>query len=358
MTRKIIHIDMDAFYASVEQRDNPALKGKPVLVGGQPNSRGVVAAASYEARLFGVHSAMPCATAARLCPEAIFVPPRFETYREVSQQVRSIFLSYTDKIEPLSLDEAYLDVSQLCLDKTASSMARNIRTTIARETFLSASAGISYNKFLAKMASDIRKPNGQFVITPEQGEAFVAQLPIGKFYGVGKATEARMLSLGICYGADLKRWSLAALEKHFGKWSQFLYNIARGIDERPVDNSGERKSIGAERTFSKNLSSEEDMLSILTELAEQVARSLEDKQLTAETLTIKVRLPDFTTVTRQCRSTTPIENTKNIQPLLKHLLQRTEATKKTVRLLGLSVSNLSERSNNTPVQLTFKQFDR
>lgn len=357
MTRKIIHIDMDAFFASIEQRDNPALRGKPVLVGGKPNSRGVVAAASYEARAFGVFSAMPCSRAARLCPDAVFVPPRFEAYREASQQVQAIFLRYTDTIEPLSLDEAYLDVSSRCNDTTATELAREIRETIWQETQLTASAGISYNKFLAKMASDMRKPNGQFVVPPERGEAFVAQLPIGKFYGVGKATEARMTALGIHTGADLRRWSLEALQKHFGKWSQFLYDIARGIDERAVDNSGERKSIGAETTFAQNLSQESQMLETLQELAAQVARSLQKKQLYAETLTIKVRYPDFTTVTRQCRATPPVHQLSDITPYLAHLLHRTEASEKSVRLLGLSVSSLLDKESKTPIQLRLKNLD-
>lgn len=358
MTRKIIHIDMDAFFASIEQRDDSSLRGRPVLVGGKPNSRGVVAAASYEARTFGVFSAMPCSRAARLCPEAVFVPPRFEAYQEASQHIQSIFLRYTDNIEPLSLDEAYLDVSEHCVDRTATALAQEIRQTIFDETQLTASAGISYNKFLAKMASDMRKPNGQFVVPPERGEAFVAQLPIGKFYGVGKATEARMTALGILNGADLRRWSLPALQKHFGKWSHFLHDIARGIDERPVDNSGERKSIGAETTFAENLTSEAEILRILKELANKVARLLEEKQLSAETLTIKVRYPDFDTVTRQCRATPLVTSSDDIAIYLPLLLNRTEATSKSVRLLGLSVSNLADRQNNSPVQLRLKHLDR
>lgn len=358
MTRKIIHIDMDAFFASIEQRDDASLRGRPVLVGGKPNSRGVVAAASYEARAFGVFSAMPCSRAARLCPDAVFVPPRFEAYREASQQVQAIFLRYTDSIEPLSLDEAYLDVSERCQEQTATALAQEIRQSIFDETQLTASAGISYNKFLAKMASDMRKPNGQFVVPPERGEAFVAQLPIGKFYGVGKATEARMTALGIHNGADLRRWSLPALQKHFGKWSQFLHDIARGIDDRPVDNSGERKSIGAETTFADNLVGEAQMLEVLNDLAARVARSLEKKQLSAETLTIKARYPDFSTVTRQCRATPPVRSSADFAAYLPLLLQRTEATEKSVRLLGLSVSGLTDRENNIPEQLRLKHLDR
>ncbi len=358
MTRKIIHVDMDAFFASIEQRDNPELRGRPIAVGGKPNSRGVVAAASYEARTHGVFSAMPCSRAARLCPALIFVPPRFEAYREASQKIQAIFLRYTDTVEPLSLDEAYLDVSEQCQEKTATALAREIRQVIATETALTASAGISYNKFLAKMASDMRKPNGQFVIPPERGEAFVAQLPIGKFHGVGKATEARMTALGIHTGEDLRRWSLVALQKHFGKWSQFLHDIARGIDERLVDNSGERKSIGAETTFAQNLTAEADMLKTLEELSQQVAKSLQKKLLLAETLSIKVRYPDFTTVTRQCRTRSPVQSHEDIKAYLPLLLDRTEARSKSVRLLGLSVSHLRDREGGTPLQLNLRLKDR
>ncbi|MGB0865234.1 MAG: DNA polymerase IV [Granulosicoccaceae bacterium] len=358
MTRKIIHIDMDAFFASIEQRDNPSLRGRPVLVGGKPNSRGVVAAASYEARAFGVFSAMPCARAARLCPKAVFVRPRFNAYQEASQQIREIFLRYTNTIEPLSLDEAYLDVTEACAEQRASELAKVVRQCIFDETQLTASAGISYNKFLAKMASDMRKPNGQFVIPPERGEEFVAQLAIGKFYGVGKATEARMNSLGIRTGADLRRWSLPALQKHFGKWSQFLHDIARGIDERAVDGNGERKSIGAETTFSDNLSDRDQMLEVLLGLSQRLARTLEKKQLAAETITIKARYPNFDTVTRQCRAAPAVRNTRDIEPFLPLLLERTDAVQKSVRLLGLSLSGLSEPESNTPVQLRLKHLDR
>lgn len=357
MTRKIIHIDMDAFFASIEQRDNPDLRGKAVLVGGKPNTRGVVAAASYEARAFGVFSAMPCSRALRLCPNAVFVPPRFEAYREASQIIQAIFLRYTDTIEPLSLDEAYLDVSEHCGNKLATDLAQEIRQAILAETLLTASAGISYNKFLAKTASDMHKPNGQFVVPPGRGEAFVAKLPIGKFYGVGKATEARMKALGIHTGADLRLRDMSELQNHFGKWSAFLYGIARGIDERPVDNSGERKSIGAETTFAKDIRSAVEMLEVLNRLAEQVAHSLKNKQLSAETLTIKVRYPDFTTVTRQCHSSPPLRLAADIKPYLSHLLQRTDAAQKSVRLLGLSVSTLRDSEARTPLQLRLKHID-
>jgi len=349
--RKIIHIDMDAFFASIEQRDNPALRGKPVLVGGKPNTRGVVAAASYEARSYGVFSAMPCARAARLCPPAIFVPPRFDVYREASQSIQAVYARYTEQIEPLSLDEAYLDVSVHCRQKLASELAKDIRNAIFAETNLTASAGISYNKFLAKTASDMRKPNGQFVIPPEHGQSFVAGLPIGKFYGVGKSTEQRMQALGIHTGADLRRWSLVALQKHFGKWAQFLYDIARGTDHRPVDGHGERKSVGAETTFGENLRNRTEMLSTLSTLASQVAESLQQKELRAGTMAIKVRYPDFTTVTRQCSLSPPTQSLEELQHHLPLLLDRTDAAELSVRLLGLSTSNFVTHSAETPEQL-------
>jgi DNA polymerase IV len=251
--RKIIHIDMDAFYASVEQRDNPALRGKPVAVGGS-RERGVVAAASYEARKFGVRSAMPSITAKRQCPDLIFVKPRFDAYKAVSLQIREIFAEHTPLIEPLSLDEAYLDVTENLQDiGTATEIAEHIRAKILAETSLTASAGVSYNKFLAKLASDHRKPNGLFVITPKMGPAFVENLPVGKFHGVGPATTAKMNRLGIEAGLDLRAQTLPFLQQHFGKAGPYFYWIARGIDERPVRADRVRKSVGAENTFPVDL---------------------------------------------------------------------------------------------------------
>src|ERR1700761_1378475 len=251
--RKIIHVDMDAFYASVEQRDNPALRGMPVAVG-HGARRGVVAAASYEARAFGVRSALPSLTALRQCPDLIFVAPRFEVYRAVSQQIHAIFAEFTDLIEPLALDEAYLDVTANKAGlETAWQTAKAIRARIKHETGLNASAGVSYNKFLAKLASGRRKPNGQFAIQPHEGEAFVETLPVAKFHGVGPATAARMHSLGIFTGADLKTWSLPDLQARFGKSGPWYYAIARGQDGRPVNTSRERKSSGSETTFSADL---------------------------------------------------------------------------------------------------------
>ena len=253
--RKVIHVDMDAFYASVEQRDNPALRGRPVAVGGS-RERGVVAAASYEARRFGVHSAMPSVTAKRSCPELVFVKPRFDVYKEVSLQIRAIFSEYTSLIEPLSLDEAYLDVTEnLKGVEYATQIAREIRARIWDETSLTASAGISVNKFLSKMASDQNKPNGQFVITPDMAPSFVASLRIGKFHGIGQKTEEKMNRLGIFTGLDLRAKSVDFLRQNFGKSGIYYYWIARGIDERPVQPDRVRKSVGAENTFEHDLSS-------------------------------------------------------------------------------------------------------
>ncbi len=351
MTRKIIHIDMDAFYASVEQRDNPALRGKPVVVGGQPGKRGVVAAASYEARTFGLRSAMPTATAVRLCPDAVFVRPRFDHYRAVSSQIRAVFQHYTDLIEPLSLDEAYLDVTETVGQGTASELAKRIREHIFEDTSLTASAGVSYNKFLAKVASDINKPNGQCVIPPERAERFIAQLPVGKFHGVGRATEARLHALGIETGADLARWGEAALERQLGKHGRWLHRIARGVDERPVEPHHERRSIGSETTFLSDEHNREAMITSLQDQAEEVASSLQKHNLLAGTLAIKVRYPDFSSVTRQCPLSPPTDQHKAVLPLLPLLLERTEAMQLGVRLLGVSVSALIDADTALPAQL-------
>ena len=297
--RKIIHIDMDAYYASVEQRDNPGYRGRPVIVGGAPQRRGVVAACSYEARKFGIHSAMPSARAAKLCPQAIFIKPRFDVYRRISEQIRAIFREYTDLVEPLSLDEAYLDVSDCKLYQgSATRIARELKTKIKAATGLTASAGVSYNKFLAKISSDMDKPDGLYVVTPDAGEAFVESLPIGLFFGVGKATEARMNALNITTGADLKLLSPEQLRRHFGKTGDFYYHIARGIDMRPVSNRRERKSISSETTFMADLSDRQVMLKSLDALADDTMQTLIEKQLSARTLTIKVKYADFRQVTR------------------------------------------------------------
>ncbi|MDO6462414.1 DNA polymerase IV [Granulosicoccaceae sp. 1_MG-2023] len=340
-SRKIIHIDMDAFYASVEQRDNPSLKGQPVVVGGKPDSRGVVCAASYEARRFGIHSAMPCSRAWRLCPQAVFVPPRFEVYRSVSQQIREIFQRYTDRIEPLSLDEAYLDVTYSeQAGGSATLMAQEIRREIVQRTGLTASAGVSNNKFLAKAASDFNKPDGITVVLPEQAEDFVAQLEIRRFQGVGPVTQKKMQAEGIFTGADLRQRSLAELRQLFGKSADYFYNIARGRDDRPVESDRERKSIGAETTFETDLSDVPQMLSVLNNLAESVVGHLQRRELCATTLTIKVKYSDFQQVTRSYTDARGFDAAADLIACFPWLLSRTEAATRPVRLLGVSVSGL------------------
>ena len=340
--RKIIHVDMDAFFASVEQRDFPEYQGKPVIVGGQPNSRGVVAACSYEARKFGIHSAMSCSRAYRLCPQAIFVPPRFEAYREVSKQIREIFWKYASQVEPLSLDEAYLDVTYTSdFDGSATRIAQAIKAEIFETTKLNASAGVSYNKFLAKIASDMDKPNGLYVIKPEQGLSFVAELPIGKFHGIGPATEAKMQKLGIKTGADLRSQSLVDLIKKFGKSGQYYYNIARAIDERPVRSTRVRKSLGKETTFSEDIVSIALLTDQLNTLAEQVIGNLAKQQLQAKTVTLKVKYDDFQQVTRAF-SVDEILDLAAVQQLIPQLLNRTQAGVRPVRLVGLSLSGLEK----------------
>jgi DNA polymerase-4 len=352
VNRKIIHIDMDAFFASVEQRDEVNYQGKPLIVGGRPDSRGVVAACSYEARRFGIHSAMPCSRAQRLCPQAIFVRPRFTVYREVSKKIQSIFRTYTDKVEPLSLDEAYLDVTDCKgFEGSATRIAKIIRQRIWNDTNLTASAGVSYNKFLAKIASDMDKPDGLYVILPEQGKAFVADLSIGKFYGIGKVTEGKMKSLGIYNGQDLHSHSLEMLQGHFGKAALYYYNIARGIDERPVQTHRERKSIGAETTFSNDLSNKQEMLGHLDRLTERVVDSLQAKKLMAATVTVKVKYANFQQVTRSSTVQGGIAKFEHIRQWLPVLLDKTEAGQRPVRLLGVSVSHLVSIERGTSLQL-------
>ncbi len=321
--RKIIHVDMDAFYASVEQRDNPELRGKPVVVGGRPDSRGVVATCSYEARKYGIHSAMPCARAYRLCPSTIFVLPRFAVYRQVSQQIRDIFFSHTDLVEPLSLDEAYLDVTKNKQDiQSATWVAQKIREEIRTRTGLTASAGVSYNKFLAKIASDVQKPDGLTVVTPEQAEAFIASLPIRRFHGVGRVTERKMLALGIHNGADLYLHSLEELQHYFGKSGQYFYTIARGVDLRPVTPNRIRKSIGKETTLGDDIADVGQMLTIIGDLAEKVAAALQHKQTSGLTLTLKVKYADFQIVTRSISGESPIETAEEILSLAEKLLKK------------------------------------
>lgn len=343
--RKIIHVDMDAFFASVEQRDHPEYHGKPLIVGGQPDSRGVVAACSYEARKYGIHSAMPCARAYRLCPQAIFVRPRFEAYREVSAQIREIFWRYASEVEPLSLDEAYLDVSYTAeFNGSATLIAKAIKRDILAETRLTASAGVSYNKFLAKIASDMDKPNGLYVIRPEQGEKFVETLPIAKFHGIGPVTEAKMKKLGIETGMDLRQKTLAELTERFGKSGQYYFNIARAIDERPVRSQRIRKSLGKETTFAQDILSITELTAKLLDLADIVLESLQKHQLKARTLTVKVKYADFQQVTRAATLDQAV-TLGDLKTVIPALLKRTEAGVKPVRLVGLSLSSFSEQSS-------------
>lgn len=353
--RKIIHVDMDAFYASVEQRDNPELRGRPVVVGGSPQGRGVVAACSYEARRFGVHSAMPSGEAARRCPEAVFVKPRFEVYQRVSRQVHEVFREFTDLVEPLSLDEAYLDVSEVDLfGGSALRMAADIRALILARTGLVASAGVSYNKFLAKLASDHDKPDGLFCVLPEDAEAFVAQLEVGRFHGIGRVTEARMHALGVQTGADLRALSIADLEVEFGRSARAYYNLARAIDERPVRVSRTRKSLGRERTFASNIGDRSRMLQELELLAQTLLAGLESKTLVARTLTIKVRFSDFETRTRAASAGAGRRHTSmTVRGALPMLLDKalTGCSSPQVRLLGVSFSGLSSAEDGSPQQL-------
>ena len=347
-TRKIIHIDMDAFYASVEQRDFPQYRNKPIVVGGSPRGRGVVATASYEARVFGIHSAMPAAQAYRLCPQAIFLKPRFDVYRHESQKIRGVMQRYSELIEPLSLDEAYLDVTDSsAFNNSATLIAKDICRSIHAVTGLTASAGVSYNKFLAKLASDINKPNGCYVIMPEQGPGFVEKLPIGKFHGIGKATEAKMKDLGIDTGADLKRWDLQDLLRTFGKLGQHYYDIARGIDNRTVESQRIRKSVSTETTFEEDLGDTGEMLAQLEQLSAELADYLFTKQLKGQTLTIKVRFADFQLITRSKTVARPFNSLAEIRALLPELLGRTEAGERKVRLLGVGVSNFIELNQQT-----------
>nr|WP_034996462.1 DNA polymerase IV [Beijerinckia mobilis] len=355
LPRKIIHIDMDAFYASVEQRDDPALRGRPVAVG-SARARGVVAAASYEARKFGVRSAMPSVTALRKCPELIFAPPRFDVYKAVSRQIRAIFADYTPLIEPLSLDEAYLDVtSNLTNIGSATEIAETIRKRIRSETELTASAGVSYNKFLAKLASDTNKPDGLFIITPKMGPVLVETLPVGRFHGIGPATAARMNGLGIETGLDLKRQSLAFLQHHFGRASTYYYGIARGIDDRPVRPDRERKSLGAENTFANDLFTLGQGLAALAPIADKVWRSCELMRLTGRTLTLKVKYADFQQITRSHTVTEGIATRRQFDEKAMALIASLFPPPKGIRLLGLTLSNFAQpKPQDTQLRLPFE----
>lgn len=352
--RKIIHVDMDAFYASVEQLDNPELRGKPIAVGGN-EVRGVVSAASYEARKYGIHSALSGKIAAKRCPELIFVKPRFDRYKEISSQIRQIFYKYTNLVEPLALDEAYLDVTENKLHiESASKIARLIREEIFTTTGLTASAGISVNKFLAKIASDYNKPNGQKTIMPEEIEAFVESLDIKKFHGVGKKTCEKMYQLGIFTGKNLKDKSLEFLIEHFGNSGLYYYNLARGIHHSEVKPNRLPKSIGAERTFDTNISSTITLEEKLAILAKEVSYRLQKRQIKGKTITLKIKYSDFTQQTRSHSLTYYIQEERMIYHEVKELLHR-EKLKNSVRLIGIQISNLNNQPKKKPeyIQLKF-----
>jgi DNA polymerase-4 len=348
--RKIIHVDMDAFYASVEQRDDPDLRGKPVAVGG--GHRGVVAAASYEARKYGVRSAMPSVTAKRRCPDLVFVKPRFDVYRAVSQQIRAIFGDYTDLIEPLSLDEAYLDVTE---DRrglgTARAIAEEIRARIRSETGLTASAGVSYCKFIAKLASDQNKPDGLCVIPPHKGAAFVATLPVKRFHGVGPVTAAKMERLGILTGADLAAWPIEQLEAHFGSSGRWYWRIARGIDDREVKPDRPYKSVSAERTFDVDYREEEDLRREISRVAGYAWQRIERAEVQGRTVTLKAKFADFQIVTRSKSFPSPVPDLASFDAAGQALLATILPAPKGIRLIGLGLHSIVEQDESAPEQL-------
>ncbi len=343
---------MDAFYASVEQLDNPELAGKPVVVGGRPDSRGVVAACSYEARRFGIRSAMPCSHAYRRCPDAVFVRPRMARYREISDQIMNIFKHYTDIVEPLSLDEAYLDVTANKKNQpSATLLAREICRTIHEKTGLTASAGISCNKFVAKVASDLNKPNGISLIKPEAVEDFLGSLPIRKFHGIGAVTEKKMEQLNIRTGKDLRRCSQTDLADYFGKNGSFFYKIVRGIDERPVRTSRIRKSIGSERTLKQDITDTGQIADILEALVDKITEVMQARHIRCKTITLKIRYHDFVTITRSISCRDAIAEKHVFLSFIPSLLDKTEAGSRPIRLLGVSASNLLHQAEKRPRQL-------
>lgn len=351
--RKIIHIDMDAFYASVEQMDNPALKGKPIAVGGNEN-RGVVSAASYEARKFGVRSALSGVLAKKYCPDLIFVRPRFDRYKEISRQIQRIFHEYTDLVEPLSLDEAYLDVTHNKKgNPSATLLAKEIRARILSEVGLTASAGISVNKFIAKVASDYNKPNGQKTVSGDEIIPFLENLPIQKFYGVGKVTTDKMFQLGIFTGLDLKNKTVEFLEQHFGKSGRYYYDVVRGVHNSPVQPKRTTKSVAAEHTFEVNLSSEIFMLDQLESIAFQIEKRLQKHAISGKTITLKIKYSDFSLQTRSKTMPYFVSDRNLIFDIVKELLYQ-ERLKDSVRLLGIALSNLNtEQKKTVAVQLQF-----
>jgi DNA polymerase-4 len=343
--KKIIHIDMDAFFASVEQLDNPELRGKPVAVGGS-GERHVVAAASYEARKYGVHSAMPSVIAKRLCPELIFVHHRFDRYIEISDQVFSILKEYTDLVEPLSIDEAFLDVTE---DKkkifSATLIAKSIKADIKSRTGLTASAGISFNKFLAKIASDINKPDGLYVIKPNEAEKFIDELAVEKFFGIGKVTSEKMHRLGIHRGSDLKRQDLLFLIRNFGKTGKFYYDIVRGIDDRPVEPDSERKSVGTELTYEKDLTTQFELIAELYRLEKELMERIENAGTTGRTITLKVKFSDFRQLTRSKTFQYFIRDFDTLHRGVTEIRKSLELEGTRIRLLGVSISNLETDDN-------------
>jgi len=342
--RKILHLDMDAFYASIEQRDNPSLKGRPVIVGGEAEKRGVVSAASYEARAFGVHSAMPTSQARRLCPQGVFLPVRMDRYRGVSGLIFEIFREYTPLIEPLSLDESFLDVTGCeSLFGPAPEIARTIKKKILAQTGLTASAGIAPNKFLAKIASDWRKPDGLVEIKPEEVGAFLENLPVSKLWGVGKATEEVLQGMGIFRVGQLARFPREAIEKKMGNFGLELLTLARGEDDRPVVSGEEAKSLSQEQTFTPDLQERQIMEQILLDQAEQVGWELRKQKLKGLTVHLKVRYPDFTLITRSQTLSAPTDAGMEIYRTAVKLLDKTEALSRKARLLGVGISNLRRR---------------
>ncbi|WP_455539869.1 DNA polymerase IV [Terrisporobacter sp.] len=351
--RKIIHIDMDAFYASIEQRDNPTLRGKPVIVGGSPQGRGVVATCSYEARKYGIHSAMPCKTAYKRCPYAIFVRPRFEVYKKVSYEIREIFYKYTDLVEPLSFDEAFLDVTENKKNiKYATDVAKMIKKEIYEKTGLTASAGVSYNKFLAKLASDYNKPNGLTVIREDNAQKFLDSLPIGKFFGIGKVTQKTLKSLGIENGYDLRQMGINELESIFKNRGYLFYNLARGIDNREVQPHRERKSIGSETTLTENLDLEDEkLINILDELCEEVANRAQHLKKMGRTVTLKIKYGDFRQITRSASLTNAIYTYEDIRTNIFNLFKNIEHNHKEIRLIGVTLLNLINNDEVTNITL-------
>jgi DNA polymerase-4 len=353
--RRIIHVDMDAFYASIEQRDDPALKGRPVAVG-YPAKRGVVAAASYEARRFGVRSAMPSTIAMRRCPDLVFVPPRFEVYRAVSRQIHAIFTEYTSLVEPLSLDEAYLDVTDhLREGMTAWATAKEIRKRIHDETALTASAGVSYNKFLAKLASDHQKPDGQFAIMPDEAEAFIANLAVARFHGIGPVTARKMRALRIETGSDLRRQTLEFLRNYFGKSGDWYYELARGQDERSVQPDRERKSSGSETTFPEDLTDPAQIEAGVIAMADEVWTWCEKTNSRGRTVTVKIKWANFQISTRSRSLETSIATRDRLHEVAVGLIRSVFPLSKGIRLVGVTISNFRSQNADGGAQLPFRE---